>query len=113
MAWVWVLIPIAAILVGGFQEWLKFREKQANLGDSTRELGQTMSSLRESMESLESERDALVRRVQNLEAIVTSQVWDDVHGRPAEGFLGKELDGHDAPEITDAEALSRVAKKIR
>ncbi len=113
MAWVWVLIPIAAILVGGFQEWLKFREKQANLGDSTRELGQTMSSLRESVESLESERDALIRRVQNLEAIVTSQVWDDVNGRPADGFLAKELDESDSQEISDAEALSRVAKKIR
>ena len=30
--WIWVLIPLAGILVGAFSEWLKFKEKQARLG---------------------------------------------------------------------------------
>ena len=117
MAWVWVLIPIAAILVGGFQEWLKFQEKQAKLGNSTRELGQTTSSLRESIQKLEDERDALTRRVQNLEAIVTSQVWDDVNDRPASGFLESDLDAKPAVDSgrqtsDDAETLRRLARRL-
>ena len=44
MQW-WVLIPIVAILVGAFSEWLKFKGKQAKLGTSTHELEQTVASL--------------------------------------------------------------------
>ncbi len=112
MTWIWVLIPLAAIAVGAFQEWLKFQEKTARLGNSTRELGQTTTSLRESISSLESERDALVRRVQNLEAIVTSQVWDDVHDRPAEGFLGSRLEAESPPKQDDAEIIDRIARRL-
>jgi hypothetical protein len=115
MTWVWVLIPVAAILVGAFQEWLKFQEKQAKLGNSTRELGQTMSSLRSSIQELEDERDALTRRVQNLEAIVTSQVWDEAHDRPSSGFLGSDLEGegptHREPP-SDAETLRKLARRL-
>jgi hypothetical protein len=115
MYWVWVLIPLVAILVGGFQEWLKFKEKQAKLGNSTRELGHTISSLRSSIQAVEQERDALVRRIQNLEAIVTSQAWDEAHGRPAEGFLGSALDDADSARDTpdrDADTIARMARRL-
>ena len=115
MGWIWVLIPLVAILVGGFKEWLKFKEKQNKMGDSTRELGYTISSLRSSIQQLEEERGSLVGRVQNLEAIVTSQVWDDAHGRPAEGFLGSALDDSDSLRATtdrDADTIARMARRL-
>lgn len=113
MGWVWVLIPLVAILVGGFQEWLKFKEKQANIGNSTRELGNTISSLRASIHELEQERDGLVGRIQNLEAIVTSQVWDDVHDRPSEKFLDAGLSNAADPDHNeDAERIARMARRL-
>ncbi len=71
MAW-WVLIPVVAILVGAFTEWLKFKEKQAKIGTSTSELEKTVVTQREALEAAQ-------RRIENLEAIVTSQVWDVLH----------------------------------
>jgi hypothetical protein len=79
LAFSWVLIPITAILVGGFTEWLKFRAKQQQLGFSTKELQETVASLRSSLAASEERQKALTGRIQNLEAIVTSQVWDAVH----------------------------------
>lgn len=76
---IWVLIPLAAILIGGFMEYVKFKAKQEKLGDSTKEAEGRLSDLNDRLE--EQNRD-LVRRIQNLEAIVTSQTWDDIHGRP-------------------------------
>ena len=49
MDW-WVLIPIAAILVGAFSEWLDFKKKQAKLGSSTKELENTVAEQQQALE---------------------------------------------------------------
>lgn len=71
-AFSWILIPIIAILAGSFKEWLKFKEKQRQLGHSTEELEKQLAAQQAAL-------DAAQRRLQNLEAIVTSQVWDTLH----------------------------------
>ncbi len=79
-AWIWVLIPLSAILLGFFTEWLKFKSKQEKLGTSAHELEETVERLEAALEGSEKEREALMRRLQNLETIVTSEDWDVLHG---------------------------------
>jgi hypothetical protein len=79
----WVLIPIVAILAGTMKDYLKFRAKQRQLGTSTAGLEKEVSTLKRTNE-------ALLERVQNLEAIVVSQTWDAIHDKaltPAEKDL--------------------------
>lgn len=68
LASVWVLIPITAIIVGGVKEYLKFRAEQQSLGTATSELEATVARL-------ENERREMAKRIENLEAIVTSRTW--------------------------------------
>jgi hypothetical protein len=82
-AYIWVLIPIAAILSGAFREWLKFRAKQRELGVSTRELEKEVAGLARA-------KAELTERVQNLETIVVSQTWQVLQDKglaPAEREL--------------------------
>jgi uncharacterized protein YlxW (UPF0749 family) len=73
----WIfLIPMIAILAGAFKEWLSFRAQQEKLGTSTAELVKIVSSLQE-------ERSDLVRRLENLETIVTSRLWETVRSSTA------------------------------
>ena len=112
MAFIWVLIPIAGICAGMFKEWLKFREKQNQLGSSTQNLEKLVAELRQ--------RDqALVERVENLEAIVVSQTWDAVQDRtlpPVEKELRlasvahRELAPPPVPDSHKAEVLARRLK---
>lgn len=71
-AQVWVLIPVVAILAGTFKTWLKMKAQQQVLGASNRELEQDVAALQK-------DREALLARLENLEAIVVSQTWDAVH----------------------------------
>lgn len=73
------LIPIVAILAGMFSEYLKFKGKQAQLGASTEQVGDDLKQLRA---ELAGENERLRRRVENLEAIVTSKSWDQITGDP-------------------------------
>ncbi|MFK7845481.1 MAG: hypothetical protein AB8G77_09275 [Rhodothermales bacterium] len=75
-AFSWILIPIAGILFGAFKEWLSFKEKQLQLGESTEHLEAKVDELMKALKDSETEKTGLLSRVQNLETIVTSQVWD-------------------------------------
>lgn len=111
MAW-WVLIPVVAILVGAFSEWLKFKEKQAKIGTSTSELEKTVVAQREALEAAQ-------RRIENLEAIVTSQVWDVMHDETlpeaerqrALAQARIQLDPPDEP--SDADRVAQIARRLR
>ena len=70
----WVLIPVVAILAGVIRDWFKVRARQRSLGASTSELEREVAALQK-------EREAILDRLQNLEAIVVSQTWDAVNDR--------------------------------
>src|SRR5690349_17118522 len=72
--WVWALIPIVAILSKVLRDWVRVRAQQKRLGASTSELEKEVAALQR-------EREAILDRLQNLEAIVVSQTWDAVNDR--------------------------------
>ncbi len=72
--WVWVLIPIVAILAGTIKEWIKIRSRQQQIGSSTREIERMVARL-------EAREQELLDRIQNLETIVVSQTWDALHDK--------------------------------
>lgn len=112
IAFIWILIPIFGILAGTFKEWLKFREKQNQLGNSTQNLEKLVAELRQ--------RDqALAERVENLEAIVVSQTWDVVQDktlapedreRRLASVAHREMPPPPVPDSHKAEVLARRLK---
>lgn len=108
-SWIWVLIPLAGILLAGFIEWLTFKRKQDKLGMSTSELEAELQALRKTIREREEREKALERRLQNLETIVTSEPWDAL-------VAGKETDGlaSDArlERRSDAEATIDLAERL-
>ena len=109
---IWVLIPITAILSGVVREWIKVRARQQSLGSSNSELQRMMDDLR-------SRERALIDRIENLEAIVVSQTWEVVADRslpPAEkerrlaSVAHREMPPPPVPDSQKAEVLARRLK---
>jgi hypothetical protein len=108
----WVLIPIFGIAAGMFREWLKFRQKQNQIGNSTQNLEKLVAELRQ--------RDqALAERLENLEAIVVSQTWDVVQDRT----LAPEVKEHRLasvahrelapPTVSDSHKAEVLARRLK
>ena len=79
----WVLIPVVAILSGVLKTWVKVQSQQRVLGASNHELEREIATLRK-------DREALLERLENIEAIVVSQTWNVLHDNslpPAEKEL--------------------------
>ena len=103
VTWIWVLIPLAGIMVKGFREWLKFKATHQDLGASTGDLEREVAVLKQ-------ERGAILDRLQNLEAIVVSQTWDAVTDRvlpPVERDLRIASTAHREIAASDAETVNR------
>ena len=109
-SWIWVLIPLAAILVGGFKEWLEFKQKQERLGVSTTEIEEELHALEEELHRRDERQQALERRIQNLETIVTSETWDALVDGEAAPPLSLEPP---EPEDNLAERTEQIARRLR
>ena len=106
-AYFWIWIPIVAILAGSFKEWLKHKEKLAELRASTGNLEGDVSQLR-------AERDALVDRIQNLEAIVTHEVWEAAQNELDPAVKAARIDAALLEkEPDDAERAQQLASRLR
>jgi len=105
-------IPILGILLAGYKEWLKFKTKHRKLGTSTRKVEDELRALRERLKHLEQERDALGERVQNLETIVTSEVWILQHeeGTDTPSLGGVAIDGLELPVNPDDESRDETQR---
>jgi hypothetical protein len=95
---IWVLIPLAGIAYAAFAEWLKFKRKT---DASANEVQQMLSGLSEEIAHL-------TRRVENVEAIVTTEEWDRLQSVPRPAL---ELPEEDTS--SDEEAAARLARRLR
>lgn len=76
MSWVWVLIPLTAIIAGTFKELAQARREARRLGVSNNELEAKVTSLEERLDEIDKTQRS---RLQNLETIVTSRLWNVLH----------------------------------
>ena len=114
MEWIWVLIPITAILAGTLKEMAKFKATQRQFGASTDELEREVAAMRQTNETL-------LDRIQNLEAIVVSQTWNALHEpglAPAERELKvasvahRELKPPD-PSAANQQRAEQLARRLQ
>lgn len=117
---IWILIPLLALLVGAFTEWLNFKSKQKELGTSAHELEKTVRTLEQALEKSEAERRRVVQRLENVEAIVTSEAWDALHGGEdaalsargtPEPLLDKTSEDS-TPGASDAARAAQMARRL-
>ena len=111
MGFIWVLIPLAGIALGGFTEWLKFKEKSSQLGDATNALQDVFSEMSSEMDTLREDNSRLTRRIEILEAIVTDESYDDMLEKRLAPKTEKTPPLLELPEETPAEVRRSPGRK--
>ncbi|MEM1041600.1 MAG: hypothetical protein AAGI91_03130 [Bacteroidota bacterium] len=98
------LIPIVAIIAWAVVQVTRNRAKG---GPALAEL----DALRQRLDASEAERERLTARIQNLEAIVTTETFDLLKQDPEAAKA--RLDLPDDPEPLPEEEAARLAKRMR
>lgn len=113
-SWVWVLIPVAAITMKTLRDILRIRVSQRALGQSSRELEQTVDDLRRKNQDL-------AQRLENLETIVVSRTWEAIHQpglsdadrqRSVESAIQREVQEPSSDEVNRQRA-AQLARRLQ
>jgi vacuolar-type H+-ATPase subunit I/STV1 len=117
------LAIVLGISYAGYRQWLRYQTRKLEARGTTDEIQETLDRLRK-------QQDALERRMQNIEMIVTSEAWDEADRTdrgadrasstaaaseaPPEtdsGELDVESLGDDAGSAADQ--VERIARRLR
>ncbi|GAB5537792.1 MAG: hypothetical protein Rubg2KO_40410 [Rubricoccaceae bacterium] len=114
--WLQIII-VASTLAGlgfaGFGIWFAAKRQENEIGLATSELEQTVSAQQKALEAAQ-------KRIQNLEAIVTSQEWDVIHDggvpeaktQPARSDARLDLDALE-DEPSDTERAAQITRRLK
>lgn len=103
-------IAIAAIIAWAIVSVQSIRAKS---GAPSAELEARVRELAAALERSEAERERLAARVQNLEAIVTTETYDLLREDPERAAARLELPDADAEEESPEERAARLARRMR
>ncbi|MDX1530957.1 MAG: hypothetical protein R3362_05470 [Rhodothermales bacterium] len=105
-----IVVILAAMLLFAFWAYLDHRQKMAGKGVPS-DVDRTLAALTERLEAAEAERERLTQRVQNLEAIVTTETFDLARENPEAARARLELP--EEPEETPEARAERLARRVR
>ena len=108
-----VVSTLSGLAFAGFGIWFAAKQQEAQSGLATSELEQTVASQQKALEAAQ-------QRIQNLEAIVTSQEWDVIHdgglpeamSQPALSQARLDLDVLDA-KPSDTERAEQITRRLK
>ena len=104
-----IYVAIVAIIAWALVSMQSIRSKS---GAGAAELRQEMERLTRTLAEAEAERTRLTERVQNLEAIVTTEAYDLLREDPKQAAARIELPEDDA-EANPEERAARLARRMR
>lgn len=103
---IWVLVPLVAIMAWAFTEAAKHRAA----GSDSKLLIDALSGR---LDEATAERERLRTRVQNLEAIVTSEAYELEREVRAVGVSRVDPALLDGDPLTDEQEVEQLAKRVR
>lgn len=107
-----VVLVFAGVFVAGMRRLTQSSRTAEQSMQMSATTGQHLDRLTRAVETLEADNTRLRERVQNLEAIVTSEQWDVLSKGDAESRRAL-LDQMETEESDTAELAARLARKLR
>lgn len=107
------LVLVMGIIIFGTRKSSEMKEFEKQLGEKARHFNSNASELREALQKSEEEKEKMLQRLQNLEAIVTSEAWEAITNGEEDEKIQLHLDDEESQELDDADKVARLAKRVR
>ena len=107
------LVLLMGIIIFGTRRSNEYKEIEKTLGKKTRDIDSDTKELWIAFKKSEEEREKLVQRLQNLEAIVTSEAWESIQKGDESDHIKIHLQEQEKDELSDIEKAGKLAKRVR
>ena len=107
------LVLLMGIIIFGTRRSNEYKEIEKTLGKKTRDIDSDTKELWIAFKKSEEEREKLVQRLQNLEAIVTSEAWESIQKGDESDHIKIHLQEQETNQVSDIEKAGKLAKRVR
>ncbi|MAO63988.1 MAG: hypothetical protein CL666_03220 [Balneola sp.] len=106
------LVMLITVIIFGTRKSSEMKALENMLAEKTKLLNSDTNALRKALIKSEEEKEQILHRLQNLEAIVTSEAWEFKKGGDDQRI---QLDLHDdeLQEMSDSDKAAKMAKQVR
>ncbi|MEQ8523551.1 hypothetical protein [Gracilimonas sp.] len=107
------LVVLMGVIIFGTRKTSEMKELEKQIRQNAGELGSSNEELRKALKKSEAKNEQLVERLQNLEAIVTSEAWEAIKNGENDHDIRLHLDDEETEDLNDAEKAAKIAKRVR
>lgn len=107
------LVTLMGIIIFGTRKSSEMKEVEKMLAKRTRALDENSHELRKALKESEEEKEQMLQRLQNIEAIVTSEAWESITAGENKQNIQLHLDDEESEELNDADKAAKMAKRVR
>lgn len=107
------LVLLMGFIIFGTRKSSEIKDLEQQLGIKARHLMSEADELRLALQKSEEQKEKMLQRLQNLEAIVTSEAWEAITNGEEDEKIQLHLDDEESQELDDADKVARLAKRVR
>ena len=107
------LVIFMGILILGVKKSSEFKEQAKIIDKKAKYLDSDTKALWKALKASEAEKEEILQRLQNLEAIVTSEAWESIQAGEEPETIKLLLDDEESQELSDADKATQMAKRVR
>ncbi len=107
------LVLFMGILIFGIKRSSEFKEQAKIIDKKARYLDSDTKALWKALKESEAEKENILERLQNLEAIVTSEAYEAIKSGEEPENIRLHLEEEETEETSDADKAATIAKRVR
>lgn len=107
------LVLLMGIIIMGTRKSSEMKELEKMIGKKARDMDSNSGELWKALKKSEEEKEKIFERLQNIETIVTSEVWETIKAGEDEPEIRLQHDNKEPDDLVDSEKAAMLAKRIR
>lgn len=104
---------LMGIIIFGTRKTAEYKELQKTLGKKSSELDSDTKALWKALKASEDEKEKILERLKNLEAIVTSEAYEAIQAGEESDKIQLHLEEEETKELNDSDKAAKIAKRVR
>lgn len=104
---------LMGIIIFGTRKTNEMKTLERKIGQNSEDVEGSIQQLQKALKESEIEKAQIMKRLQNLEAIVTSEAWESIQSGEETATIQLHLEDEEKEELDDSAKAAQMAKRVR
>ena len=107
------LLLLMGFIIFGTKKSNEMKTLEKTFGKQSEDVKDYIKQLQSELKESKAEKQNILARLKNLEAIVTSEAYEAIKSGEESSTIGLHLENEEVEELDDAQKAANIAKRVR